>query len=556
LRNDKIEQEQRLAGLEQELLQARQEVNQEHEKLTQERQRILRVFNRLRLRWQQKWSAEKEKHEQHAQRLHTEELALDTRTVKLQDREDALARQMLQFNTERELSSRELQDGRAALAGERRIWRRRRSHEYLVLKGMQRQADEAQLRLKNARRLLVDEKEAWDKQLETLQEELHGLNNRIVHQRLRIDEQAAEIDRLDTTLRQRRLEAGGSPESVPHALAVPEEPQAPVDWQRRLDGLEVLAGELADQRAQLLEQYRRLVQIQEDWTQERDHASTEMERLARRLLEQEQSLAERDQRMAQGEETLKRRQQECDGIREEMQVWRAQLNARSQQQAQEHRETLAVLGRKEAMLQEQLAQLTEIRDRWNQRRQQDIERLRVDRAAHDQLRKETHARHVAIFEATQKLEAEERILAEKTLALEQFQKDVLGRVDDPTARRRIERLRRRWLSLNATLIRNARAEHESARNELERLDAIHADLMKLNTEVPRIEATLAERQSALDELEASLNARQALLEEELAGLDSRRQHAENAPLRLQDEIDAMAHALFESPVDTAMDKAA
>src|SRR5262249_39178053 len=144
------------------------------------------------------------------------------------------------------------------LQKDQETWRRRRSQEHLVLKSQARKLEETRLDVQEIRELLSVERNLWEKQQETLQRELHGLNNRIVHQRLRVQEQQAEITRHEATLRARRAELGQS--------AVAEVVVAPVaeseETSRRCIDLDRLAGELADQRILLIEQYNRLTAIQ------------------------------------------------------------------------------------------------------------------------------------------------------------------------------------------------------------------------------------------------------------------------------------------------------
>ena len=69
-----------------------------------------------------------------------------------------------------------------------------------------RELDETQINLAHARQLLMQEKEAWDRQQSTLEKELHGINNRIVNQRFRLREQEEELARLEA-LRQEKLKS-------------------------------------------------------------------------------------------------------------------------------------------------------------------------------------------------------------------------------------------------------------------------------------------------------------------------------------------------------------
>lgn len=567
LRQEKLEQEKRLARIEAELLRDQQEVGKDQQKLVQERQRIHKLYQRLRQRWQRQWSAAGEKHQTQVQKLHADALALDERQRVLADREAVLARDILRFNTERELGTRELRDGRASLTKDQETWRRRRSHEFLVLKGMQHRADETQLRLKQARQLLVEEKDAWDKQLDILQKELHGLNNRVVHQRSRIQEQTGEIARLDGLLRERQLQANQVPapatevvsdkaiEILPDrqvvAVSASTAPVESDDWRRRFDSLDHLAGDLADQRVHLIEQYQLLAEIQEAWQHQRSQASVELEALAKRLVDQEQALVERDEKSAAGEELLRARQQEVETLRAELQVRRAELSAREQAIEQEYGLHMHALDQMHALLQEQLAGITTLRQRWNQRRQQEVEQLRVRQVALDEQQAETHRQRQALFEKSMQIDEEKRILAEKALALEQYRQDVSCRTKDPAAQSRVERLRRRWLTLNAALIRNSKAEHEAAKKSLLQLETRRADLHATASQQTQLEAALAERQVLLEEQEAMLSARQTHLEQEFGKLEIQRHDAQSQQLRLQDVIDNLAKSVYEE-----MDQAA
>jgi hypothetical protein len=569
LRKEKTDQETLCAKHDQELLQAKQELSADHEKLARKRQRINDIYQRLRRRWQRHWSAEKEKHRQQTLQLQSDAMALD-------ERQDAL------FAKEASLrqDERQVQEGRATLKADQERWRHRRSHEILALKGLKRQADEALIKLKQARRLLVEEKQAWDKQVDFLQKELYGLNNRIVHQRLRAGQQAEEIARLDAQLRSRQLQINqlpqlatevassdapqtlpawqvviGPQDSAPAQETVPA-PAPAADTQRCFDGMDHMASELADQRAHLLEQYQRLAEIQDDWQRQRDQAAAELEALAHRLLAQEQALDQREQQTAALQATNQQRQQEIDTVRHEIELCRAQWTTRAETFQKDHQDQMHALRQKETQLQEQLAGLEQLRNRWNQRRQQTIDQLRSKRALLEEQQKETHQRRVALFERSQQIEEEKRILAEKALALEQYRHEIFVRTKDPAAQRRVERLRRRWLTLNCAMIRTAKGEREAARKDLLELDSQRAELSKSVTQLAQDQSTAAEKQALLEKDDAVLKARQLELEEQLGKLESQRQHSQEKSLRLQDEFDSLGPAVYEEPDAPAVDKAA
>jgi pSer/pThr/pTyr-binding forkhead associated (FHA) protein len=555
LRKEKIEQEKRLSRLEQELTQAQQEAGKEQQKLMAERQRIDRVYQRLRQRWQKHWSAEKEKHQKHARKLQEESLHLEEAKASLLQREEQHKQDVLRSRAEHERALRQQQDGHATLARAQERWRRRRSLEHAALKAKEHGFNETRLKIKQAHQLLLQEKHAWDRQLDFLQKELHGLNNRILHQRNCVQERTDEIARLDQTLRERKagalhgvatdLAVGATENAVPECEVVVLTDDAAVadtgDWQRRFDGLDRLAGDLADQRVHLIEQYRRLADIQNRWQLERDYTAAELETLARRLVDQEHTLAGRAQHADAVETLLRQRQEEIEVIRQEIQIWRAQLRARELIFEEDQQKQLLDLRQKETLLHEQSAAITTLREHWNRQRQQEVEQLRTQRAALEEQHKEINEKRLAMFENGQEVAKEKRILAEKALSLEQYRQETFLRANDPTAERRVERLRRRWLTLNAELIRHAKNEGIAVRKELAVLEAERVALTQLSDQVASNETAAAEKQTQLEEQEILLKGRQAQLEQMLASLHGQRQPSPEQHLRIQqNEADAPA----------------
>src|ERR1051326_9517646 len=90
-----------------------------------------------------------------------------------------------------------MQDERAELRKDQESWRKRRGLELAALHAGRQELAEVQAKVTHARQLLVQEKEAWDRQQNALEKELHGLNNRVINQRIRFQEQEAELARLN-----------------------------------------------------------------------------------------------------------------------------------------------------------------------------------------------------------------------------------------------------------------------------------------------------------------------------------------------------------------------
>ena len=544
LRKEKIEHEKHLTTLEQGLLEAKATLAQDQQTVTHERQRINKIFLRLRQRWQRQWAAEKEKHQNHGKTLDAATQALEEKQAALRAREAAFGEEVRRFNTERELSTRRLRTERESLQAVHQSGRRRRFAEFRALKAKERLLAEGHAKLQEVRQLLVQDRNNWDAQQAALHKELHGLNNRVLHQRLRVQEQEDEVARLDGALRDRRMMAAQHPfaqadvDTAPEAEPFECEVEVVGEAAESLDGLERLAGELADQRAQLIEQYNRLAEIQQTWQQQREQAAAELESLGQRLLAEETALAQRERQSAVVEETLTQRQQETESARRELQAWQTQLTSREEACTQEHRQQMLALRQQTELLDEQLAGIASLRQRWNRRRLQEMDDLRTRLALLDQQQKETAQRRSEWFDKAQQVEEEKRILAEKSLALEQYRQEIFFRAKDPAAQHRVERLRRRWLSLHAALIRSAKNEREAARKELAEVELQATELLERRSQWSRTEIELAEKQSLLDEKDAQLQARQVPLQGEWKSIQT------------DDDIEILAAEIYEE-VDQA-----
>jgi len=558
----KTEHEAHVARVEAELAKARDAIAKDHQNVTLERQRVNKIYHRLRQRWQKHWTGENEKYRRLAEQLEADRKQLEQSQAAWREREAALAQEILRFNTERELTTRQMQDERATLKSDQEAWRKRRSLEMAALDVRQCDIDDALARLAQARQLMAQEKDAWDRQLETLHKELHSLNNRILHQRICIQGQEDEIARLDATRRERRAAESDARTDAPMAAVVEcdveilGDDSMPSSVAPRIINLEQLAGDLTDQRIALAEQYERLVQFNRTWHEERTRAADDLDALAERLVATEEDILARQADTQAGEQALRERHAEIEAVRQEIAIHRAQMNTRAQALEAEHAREMMALRQKEALLEEQLAALAQVRQRWNARRQDEMTELQASRAALAREQAEAHAQRGELFVTAQQLAVEKRVLAEKSLALEQYRQEVFLRAKDPVAQRRVERLRRRWLTLQAAMVRHARNEREAAVDDLKRIEEGRAELQDQLGRLTQAEAVLAENQSLLDERDAVLKARQIYLDDELRKLEHLKLAPERQRLLLREDVESVAQVVFEEINSPPIDKAA
>ena len=259
LQADKLEYATTIAASDAAIALGKEQCAQDQQKLASERQRVDQMYQRLRQRWQKRWALEKEEHHQLLDKFETDRRGLEQGLAAFDEREAAFSQELVRFNTERELFTRQLHDERGELKKDQERWHKRRSLEMSAMELRHRELDETQLKLVHARQLLVQEKETWDRQQSTLEKELHGINNRIVNQRFRLREQEEELARLDA-LSQEKLKSM-SPEVKPTTDAAADsiaDDAATTTWDPRITELAQLASDLTDQRTAIIEQYERL----------------------------------------------------------------------------------------------------------------------------------------------------------------------------------------------------------------------------------------------------------------------------------------------------------
>jgi predicted nucleic acid-binding Zn-ribbon protein len=174
--------------------------------------------------------------------------------------------------------------------------------------------------------------------------------------------------------------------------------------------------------------------------------------------------------------------------------------------------------------------------------------VRAERAACEQLRQECAALREDLWRRGNAVEEERRALAEKTLALEQYrQQYVVKSADVATAERRVERLRRRWVSQNLNLVRATVAERETLQREIARLEDRHSALHKQMESLTVREANLAQRQTAWEEAQALTEVQQSKLQQELQSMQAQRDRHALHLMELQDEVERIARILLDEP---------
>jgi hypothetical protein len=418
---------------------------------------------------------QRENHEAKATLVKVEQrlTALERRKVEIQYEESELAVRRVQLNTERELDSRLLQDGLERLRHDQQRWRERRSREALALQVRRVLLIEGERKLAQARRLLVEELKAWQAQKHLLETELHGLNNRIVHQRQQLQEPAPSAPAGELT-----------------AQAI-----VPV----RTAELDRLADVLADQRTQIVEHWERLVRAQHAWQEQRDEAAQGLQLLAEQLVQQEEALAGRAQSVETAEARARQWQEQLERQRQTAALAFARAQALEQSLQAEREVFFAETGPLRDRVQQQLDGLDQLRRDWNRRRQREMDGLRKQRRALDQLLKELkRARH------------------------------------------------------------DQDGQGEAITSDLDAMERLRQELADRAEQLAQVQLEWQERQTDLEYREALLESNQARIAQELQEKEQRCGHAERRLIALREETEQMARALLTDgePQDEPLERAA
>lgn len=565
------------------LTQAQRELVENQQRVQAERRRLAELHRKLRQRWQRHWQAEKQKITLRQEELANDECNLAKENERLQKGQEAFAKDRLRFNGEYELGRCHLRQAWSKLHEAQRQWRTRRRQERSALRLHRHDLAQAEAAVTEARRLAQQEQSQWAQARERLDKEVEGLNTRIRHQRDIVFQNQEEIARLEALLRDKRQQitepSQGAAFETPKAVEAPSsaqpgnpEPTATADSRpeaagldqgseretlnhdsgdllsHRLTHLQRLAGDLADQRAQLVEQWEHLAGMQQRWEQDRGQAVAEFETAARNLSEQEQAQAGKEQQLREVEESVRKKHRELVHLRQHMVGWRARLRAREMAWEKERNQRLIQARQREELAKHHLKSLGEIRRRWAINRRLEVDKLRAERAACESLRKDYATLRLEWQRRCAALDQDKRVLAEKQLALEQFRHEVLSQsANAPAADRRVERLRRRWITHNAHAIRALTRDRETLKTELADLEARSAELQKRGEEVAAAETAFAEKKTTWEHKQTLLAAEQARLTQELKTARARYASSEQHVVRMKDEVERIARALLDEP---------
>lgn len=446
----------------------REAVQKELQQAGKERRRLIELRKRLKKRWRKHWQLHEAALERREQLLKGERANLEREAETLQRDSVELMQAQLRFNGEVELGRRRLQDEWQQLGLAQQQWETCLNQEQAERGRRLRELDGRAAGLTECEKALSERRRVTEQIHLNLRKEAEGLEARICNQRLKLLEHEKQLSEAAS----KRAVEQRAVEPAPIVLPRPRDPDVPRVLAR-------LADDLADQRRHLLEQWQCLLELHQTWEPERSAIVSQFESAARELVLVEQRLTVREQALLAGESDLRRRQHALFDVRCALEAWQARLTARETFVDNERVMLLADVRAREEMAEAQVQRLEEIRQRRLRRRSQEIEELRSARAHHEQMRRDYALLWQECQDRRTQLIAEHREVAAKSLALEQFRQQLLGRVaNTPRADKRLERLRRRNLARLQADERDLKRERAALVAETRRLDRRAARLLR------------------------------------------------------------------------------
>jgi hypothetical protein len=556
-----------------------------------ERRRALSVQSRLRERFRRHVREDRAAMRQRQHELEDLAQQLDRDNEHLQQERTVLAQACARFNGEIEVGRRRLRDEADQLHQQRAAWQEQRQKEEANLAAWQDDLEQREDDWARGLEALSQERAAFQSRRQTLEREMTGLENRIRNQRRKVAEQQEQVQRLETVLRELRVKAepqngAGAPEeaaatlahseSASRALVVhPYQPEAQARdsaatslagasglraHEERLAGLEVLAGELSDQRLRLVEHWEQLMLTQHRWQEEQRAGSLELKLLAEGLQEKGLAFLHREKELEEASLELRRRHGEVVQQGQHLVGRQARFRARELAWEGERDRLLLEVRSREQLAERHLAALVDLRQRWLKRRRREMEVVQAERAVCQRLRQQYGALREERRRRNREMESQRNELTARALAVEQYRQECLKNVaDTAAAQRRTERLRRRWLTENAAALRALKHEREALEAEVQRLDEQYAEMDTRNAEVWAERAALAERRTAWDHKHVHLEAEEARLRQEVEGLRTQRDRLQAEADELRSEVERIARQLLdepETPTPLVLDQAA
>jgi hypothetical protein len=508
----------------------RQKLEQERHEVQVEREKLGRDYVRLKRTWKKRVRALRKKFHERQQEQERLQAELDSRAQKL-DKQERQSRNAVEHER-----------ARLRLSREQFLEEHTQNHKERKQAEQARQEREAvlQQQLQN----LLEEQRHWQSERHELEQkcselraEAQGLENRIVNAR-RLLPGVEPAQNLALPLDE------PAPSHLRLHQAPPADDATEIAWHDH-------AHTLADYRMLLAEMYARLAHAEEDWKAKQLDAVAELETVAVQLQQQEDQLFERRRE-------LENRSVQLGQEREQQQRQRRELERRSTEsiiqqtlwQGEKARQQADWQSRERLLHRREIA-LADLLRRWQQRRREDIARVREILHAHETVQRQWQEQAEEYRNRCRALREGQQSLAEQVLALEQARVEFLDRVENaPAASKRVERLRRRWQSLSARPLREAGKHWKKLEAEQTKWQESMARFLHEIETVRQREHELAYRETESESFRRRIEQQAAEQEENQVMWQAVRASYEQQLADLRNEVERLAKELIVSGLDS------
>jgi hypothetical protein len=525
-----------VARTREDLEKAQREILAARDQALQERQRLIDLRQRLKRRWHRHWMAQRQALEDQGRALTLQGQRLDRKQRDLTQQRADLDQQRRRAAGEIELGKRQLQESWNQLRQEQEALSTQRQREQSEHQQRAQALGQSEAGVAQAQQELAGDQQRWQETRLRLEREIEGLEARAVNLRRKLQEQQSPPGSSRPT----------APEPV--VAALPRPSSGDTQLQRERDNLFRLAEDLADQRAQLVEQWERLARTQQRWEREREAATAELQGLAERLPQREQAILAQEQRQQALAGELQRQQWELLQGRHHLEARQIRLQAEEAAWQARRDRVLADARSRQQSADRLEGALVELRGRWARRRKEELEHLRAEYTAVQKLRQEWLARNDEFQRRTVALEKQERLLKNKELALEDCRQQLLtGSPDAAAAERTLQRLERRWAKQQGAALRALENERQRLQVQAHDLQTRFTELRQQSDLLLQQEARLAESQGALELQDAQVRAREIRMQEQCDNLQAQRKRVEQHNRELQEDVERLAVLLMQEP---------
>ncbi|HYV36223.1 MAG TPA: hypothetical protein VE988_10995 [Gemmataceae bacterium] len=519
-----------------ELARRQKAIETEQKRSRAERQRVLILRRRMKKHCLRQLAGERKQISKREAAVSDQHQRIEREAEKVQREREELVRARLSLNGDMELVKRQLQAEREKLAAEQGQWREERGRKEADFAARAHRLRQREDALANAEQMFGEQKQDWELKRQFAEQEAKGLEERIANQRRKLNELTAAVQ-PDKTETFEIAEAQPPPILVKQARTI----------QATALQLDSLADELVARRLELVEFWQRLALTHQEWEKSRARVLGELITWAESVSQKQKDLDIRQAALDKAETAMRQRHQELARFRQNLKGWAARVRIKESAWDSERDRLLAELRGREEVAETYLQALAALRRSWAQRRLQEMAHLSAERAACEQLREDCAALREECWKRDLSLEQQQRELAEKTLALEEFREQLVLRSDDPSATEsRLERLRKGWAQQNAVALRVSAEQFERLKAEASRLQQRGRDLLQIAEELTNREANLSQRQSGWEQTLALAEAEQGKLQQQLVHAEIQREQCEQQIAALQAEVDRLARLLLDS----------